>query len=514
MADNHKVFPPNFRLTDSDGNVLASGTVEFYDAGTSDARTVYSNNGLTTAIGTTVTANASGEPTSDGGSTVSSVYTGTGDYKVIIKDSTGATVGTFDNQTGALDTSSFSNDTAVPTQAVITKSDDYTVQTTDQGKVIDCDASGGNFTITLPDATTAADAWLITVKNTGTSGVVTITGTGGDTIDGQTSILLTRRYSGVTIDSDGANWHILNNYPPTQTLVPQGRLTPTSGSPVISSSATGGGAVYWAPYNGDVLPIYDGTRFVPWEVSELTLTLNSADNLSDTAYDVFAFLDSQTVRIGTGPAWTNSAAGSGDRTASALTRVKGLLVNNAQITCSNNGTDYTVGANKGTYLGSVLMDNSAAEITCHVDVGQRRRWAIWNAYNRQDIHLKETDPTASWSYNTATKRASNNDSNNKIDIFLGLNEEAVDIEINQEVSLGAADAPSLGIGWNTTATESGFTTGVVAFDPNDLVATGRYLVRPGIGLNTANAVESGGGAAATTWYGGERNMLFVAKYRG
>ncbi len=44
----------------------------------------------------------------------------------------------------------------------------------------------------------------------------------------------------------------------TQALQPQGRLTLTSGSPIMTSDVTNGTTVYYAPYTGSYVPIFDG----------------------------------------------------------------------------------------------------------------------------------------------------------------------------------------------------------------------------------------------------------------
>jgi len=100
--------------------------------------------------------------------------------------------------------------------------------------------------------------------------------------------------------------------------LPQGRLTPTTAVPVITSGVTSGTAVYYTPYVGNVIPIYNGTTFATKTFAELTLTLNT-NHLADTAYDVFIWLESGVVTIGTGPAWNNSTGGSSARGSGAST---------------------------------------------------------------------------------------------------------------------------------------------------------------------------------------------------
>jgi hypothetical protein len=63
--------------------------------------------------------------------------------------------------------------------------------------------------------------------------------------------------------------------------------------------------------------------------------------------------------------------------------LSGILVNaNAMATARNGATTYSVAANEGTYVGSLFMDGTNGQITCHTAYGQSRKWGIWNAYNR------------------------------------------------------------------------------------------------------------------------------------
>jgi hypothetical protein len=104
--------------------------------------------------------------------------------------------------------------------------------------------------------------------------------------------------------------------------VPQGYLTLTSGVPVIAATVTAATAVYYTPVIGNLIPIYDGSRFNTVTFSELTLTLNS-NHTANNIYDVFVFKDAGVTTIGTGPAWNTSAAASGARGTGAGPTVSG-----------------------------------------------------------------------------------------------------------------------------------------------------------------------------------------------
>lgn len=314
---------------------------------------------------------------------------------------------------------------------------------------------------------------------------------------------------------------------------PQGRLTPTSGSPVISAGVTAGTAVYYSPYTGNLVPIYDGTQLNPKIFAELTLTL-TASHVLNSIYDCFVINDAGTIRIVTGPAWTGITAGSGSRGSGAgtteLSRLSGILVNaNAMATARNGATTYSVDAFKGTYVGSIYIDGTAGQITCHTAYGQSRKWSIWNAYNRVPILLKAGDATANWAYDTNTTRAANGSSANSLTIFSGLPEEVAQVEyLVQKQNVGAVLNGTcyglIGIGVNSTTTPSGLTpqlkfvastAGPLSF--TWMIGPAKHSVDPTMGVNVITALENGLGGTASAgnlWLGAEAGMRLSAVWRG
>ncbi len=316
---------------------------------------------------------------------------------------------------------------------------------------------------------------------------------------------------------------------------PQGRLTPTSNTPVITASALSGTAVYYTPHIGNLCPVYDGTQFNLKIFTELTLTL-TASYVLNSIYDVFLINDSGTIRIVTGPAWSTITAGSGARGTGAgtteLTRLSGLFVNAyAMATARNGASTYSVAANQGTYLGSIYIDGTAGQISCNMGYGQSRKWSVWNAYNRTPIVLQAGDATATWTYNTNTIRASNGAAANSLTVFSGLPEEGFRISFNQAVQGSATGASSsiaywqTGIGWNSTTAFSGqkntqnirLDTPAVNSDfVNIHTGLATFDQAPAIGINTATALETTTQvlAANAIYQGGNANMLLRAEWRG
>jgi hypothetical protein len=331
----------------------------------------------------------------------------------------------------------------------------------------------------------------------------------------------------VTGTAATTEWTALNASAATPSVPPpQGYLTLVTGTPVITSDQAAKTAVFYTPDKGNLIPIYNGSNFTPTEFSELTLTL-VASHVASAIYDIFVWSESGVVTIGTGPAWSTATAGSGARGTGAstteLTRIKGLLVNANSMTARNSSTTYTVGANLGTYVGSIFMDGTNGQVTCHRSFGQTRKWGLWNAYNRRRLYLKAGDSTASWAYNTATIRASNNDSDNSLTVFSGLAEEYYDLRFKQRIESESASVARLnnGIGWNSTTSMSGF-LGVIGSNAggSSVSVTGNgvasYLQTPALGINVVTALENAADPSGTDtdWFGSENHMLLTARWMG
>lgn len=337
-----------------------------------------------------------------------------------------------------------------------------------------------------------------------------------------TSVLVDRTNTIIYVaTADGtSSWVPQSGYFPE----PQGYLTlvataTDSINPIPTSDVIAATAVYYRPYKGNLLPIYNGSWMLPYFFSELTLTLTSSQAASQL-YDVFAFLNSGTVTIGTGPAWFTATAGSCARGTGAsttqLSRVNGLLVNTVSMTATNGASTYSVGANQGTYLGSLFINSSAGQITCHRSWGQNRKWGVWNPYNDVPILMQAGDTTSSWSGVTAypTFEASNANSANRITTFCGLAEEQINATFDQRVTpaLSAREA-YIGIGINSTTTASGTVAeALVNSDNLRITMHAQAIVQPALGINNIQSLDAI--TTGATFFGTQAFMTLNTTYRG
>jgi hypothetical protein len=471
-------FPQFFNSTPTP---YVGGKLFFYAAGTSTKLNTYSDRTLSSANTNPVVLNAAGYPDVE-------IWLQDLDYKVVLAPST---------------------DTDPPTSPIW--SSDYV---------------------------RARDSALIAKTVTGSgSPSGTVAGTAGSSSilpdfywDYTNSILYVCTTTGT---SSTAVWTAVNASSAAAIVPPpQGYLTLTTGVTVITGDVTAATAVYYTPDQGNLVPIYNGSSFNPTTFTELTLTLSSS-HVASNIYDVFVFSNSGVVTIGTGPSW--SAGTSGSITAgscargtgaggTALTRVSGIYTNTVQITARNGATTYTVGANQGTYVGSIFMDGTNGQISCHRAFGQSRKWGVWNAYNRKRVYLMAGDSTASWNYNTNTTRAARADSTNSLTVFIGLPEEIVDLKNSQYIGASIGNGQTVdaqvGIGYNATNAFTQRTGRVTSANSTGATYTmyatvfANAKVASSIGINTVTAVENGNGTATVTFFGTATNQMLSAELSG
>lgn len=456
-----RFYNPFPQFSDSTPTMYSGGFLKFYASGTSTPLAVYSDSAASVSIGTSVTLNSAGRP-----STL--IYLADVPYKVTLEYPASTVIWTADPVYGR-------------DSALVAKTN--TGSGSPNGTVAGTAGSAG----VLPDF-----YWDYT---NAIYYVATTTGSSSTTV-----------------------WTALNASASTPAVpLPQGYLTPTSALPIITADSMSATAVYYTPKDGNLVPIYNGTSMVPTEFSELTLTLAAQHALS-TIYDVFVFSNSGVLTLVTGPAWTNSAAGTGARGTGAgtsqISRVKGLWVNTVTMTGRNSATTYSISANLATYLGSIYIDGVAGQVTCHRGFGQSRKWGIWNAYNRHPVTLMAGDATASWTY-TSTWRVSNADATNRADIFVGLPEEVAAYDFSQKLRAPTAVTTEVGIGYNSTVAASGMTGDVAQSTGSgnvDASVCARFSNVPVIGFNRVSCIEQVVGGTGT-FIGSSATMLMTVRWR-
>ena len=85
----------------------------------------------------------------------------------------------------------------------------YTVLSTDRVLTVDDTTIGSAVTIILPSAATLGSGWTLDIKKTGSTYSVTIDPDLAETIDGDSSLIITEKNQSVKLISNGSNWEVL-----------------------------------------------------------------------------------------------------------------------------------------------------------------------------------------------------------------------------------------------------------------------------------------------------------------
>jgi|SRR5215831_7927693 len=290
----------------------------------------------------------------------------------------------------------------------------------------------------------------------------------------------------------------------TQVTIPaQGRLTLTSATPVLTSTVSGATTVYYTPYVGNLVPTYDGSNFTLTafaEVSQATTdsTKSPAAVAASSVYDVFCWIDTgPTNRCTRGPAWTSDTARSAG---TALTRVNGILLNNASIT---NGPS----ASRGTYVGTI-RSNGSSQIDyifgASASGGTAAFFGVWNTYNRVTTGTDVIDNGTAYTYTTNTVRQARASAGNQVTVLEGLAEDSIYAAYAQRVDTVTATGANGAFGFGYDGTTVFISQPVFAFDPA-AVTTMTYAgvtskqFSPNLGVHVISALEKGDGVNANTY---------------
>jgi hypothetical protein len=259
----------------------------------------------------------------------------------------------------------------------------------------------------------------------------------------------------------------------------EGRLTASSGVPVTIANVSGTANIYFTPYAGNRIALYDGSS--AWEVKTFTeITISLGGLTASKPYDVFAYNNSGTVTIET-LVWTNTTT-----RATALVLQDGVLVKS--------------GVTTRRYLGTVFINSSGAQ----TDDTFLKRY-LWNYYNRISRPLQRLETTNSWTYTTATYRQANGSTANQVETCVGVSEALLNVNVlglaantvgdnNVTVQVGIDEG-------GTTANNSTVYSGPEVATYNAKQVEANLTKFPAVGWQKWVWVEKSTALGTTTFYG-------------
>jgi hypothetical protein len=251
----------------------------------------------------------------------------------------------------------------------------------------------------------------------------------------------------------------------------QGRLTLSSGTPITTSDVTAATTVYFTPFRGNNIALYNGTSWALYSFTERSLSLASL--AANTNFDLFLYNNAGTLTL-EAIAWS-----------SATVRATALVV--------QDGVYVKSGATSHRYLGTLRTTATTGQS----EDSLRRRY-IYNEGNQIQRPMRVYETVASWSYTTSAWRAANNNLNNRFEVVVG-NVGAV-MTINllaRATGSGSGIIEALGIDTTTNvAAEAAYQN--LSGDGN-LIS---YLTHPtALGYHYYQWVENGRGNTTATVFG-------------
>ena len=272
--------------------------------------------------------------------------------------------------------------------------------------------------------------------------------------------------------------------------IADGRLTLTTAVPVTVSDVTAATTLYYTPYQGNRIALYDGTQWGVYSFAELSIAVPAT---TSQMYDVFAYSNAGVVALEV-LAWTNDTT-----RATALTLQDGVLVK--------------TGATTRRYIGSFRTTGTIGQ----TEDSKAKRY-VWNMYNRRSRFMQVLESTDSWTYTTDTWRRANGAAANQLDMVRGLDEDMAWAEARAIVSNSTGGSGVLmrtGVGLDSTTAFTG-TADTVADSAAGvaLCPKGQYTGMPGIGRHYLSWLEKSTATGTTTWLGDSGGLNLQSGIQG
>jgi hypothetical protein len=237
---------------------------------------------------------------------------------------------------------------------------------------------------------------------------------------------------------------------------------------------TGATTLYYTPYLSGTIWLYNGsTTWTPYNTAEISLALGTLT--ANLPYDVFANYTGSAVALSL-VAWTNTTT-----RATALVRQNGMLVQS--------------GATQYLYVGTIYTT-----ATTTTEDSKLNRF-VWNAYNQVPRYLYVEDTTASWTYSSTTFREARGSTSNNFSYVTGDGSTVLDATVQCGVNNPSGFGVVVGIGINSTSSNSALLLGGTTGSSTILPAMAHYKGYPGLGYNNIVWLESAHNGGTPTFYG-------------
>lgn len=263
-----------------------------------------------------------------------------------------------------------------------------------------------------------------------------------------------------------------------ESLIPCGRLSLTSGVPITSTDVTGATVLYYVPYNGNTIALFNGAYWVMVPFSQVSISLTGLT--ANTNWDVFVVMKSVS-SIGLELVqWTNDTT-----RATAIT--------------TQNGVDVKSGDPRRRLIGTIRITSVAGN--AEDSIAHR---FVSNRYNDVLRPMQVNDATATWNYTSATWRQANGNTANQLDCVMCVSRPvqviAAGCVIVSSGSIGAASG--IGLDSVPAASNAVICQQASVNTAGSFNTLAYYAGSPGAGRHYFTWLESASsGAGTATWLG-------------
>lgn len=500
----HGVFEATGTLTptpyqttfDSNGDPVSGAKIYTYLAGTTTPAPTYTDVGLTVANANPIIADSSGR-------WVAFLSPGAS-YKFIVKDSADVTIRTQDNISTVPPSSSNLDITGIAGEALTAGMpvylsngsgskvagswyqtnaiNAYSSTTSIVGFVPADIANGASGTIRLAGIMTGLSS--LTVGSTyylaATAGAITLTAPTNNV-----------RPVGVATTTSSLVLNIDPYVPPIDVGVSEGRLTLTTGVPVTRADVTAATTVFFTPYKGNRVALYDGSFWTTRTFAQLSVAVPAT---TDTAYDVFLYDNAGTLALELSAAWNSSAFGTSSRFA-AGTYATDLPTQDGVPVKSTNGTLID---NTRRYLGSFKTTGVSGQ----TEDSQAKR-LLFNCNNQRVRNMFKAAAANNYAYTIATYRQAAANGANQLEVLIGITESQVEVTVRVDVFNGTAGTTvNIQVGEDSTttpATESLSPQTQIQTVTQNIQLAANFRKMPTFGSHRYVWLEFSSAVGASTW---------------
>lgn len=253
----------------------------------------------------------------------------------------------------------------------------------------------------------------------------------------------------------------------------QGRLTLTSNTPITTSEVSDATTVYFTPYGGNQISLFNGTR---WQVVSFVETSVAVPATTVKPFDIFGYNNGGVFALETAN-WTNDTT-----RATALVKQDGIYVKS--------------GTTTRRYLGTGRTESDTGEM--HDNLMFR---FLWNNCNRVPRRMwVDYGSNVCHAYQSATWHSVEADATKRFQVVVGLAESTMQIQINQHFSAdNSGDSGEVAVGQDSTSSPHANSIGrlLSAASVADVEGRTSFRIMPTVGfhyyqwLEKTNAAQSG-----------------------